>query len=168
MLGCVAYKDIEVKRAYGRAYMRRKLAGLSVTERQERCAKTKAWRAANPDKCKTYQVENKEAIRQTNKRWRHAHPGIDSFYVRKSRLKKKYGLTVASLNQLLASQNHACLICKDPVGFGRPGSAAVDHDHQTGKVRGILCGRCNTGLGQFKEDPIRMTAAITYLATHRG
>ncbi len=65
---------------------------------------------------------------------------------------------------MLAAQGGGCLIC------GRPPrddiSLHVDHDHSTGKVRGILCFCCNNALADFKEDPQLLHKAVTYLATH--
>lgn len=72
--------------------------------------------------------------------------------------------------QLLADQGGVCAICKTPIEFTQTkggGSsqfeAVIDHCHTTGKVRGVLCGLCNTGLGRFKDDKERLQRAITYL-----
>jgi hypothetical protein len=56
-----------------------------------------------------------------------------------------------------------CAICNEPV-IGR--NKHYDHDHATGKVRGVLCGNCNPGLGQFKHDPARLRNAVLYLEEH--
>ncbi len=63
------------------------------------------------------------------------------------------------LRPLVAEQGGLCAICQ------RPDPEHVDHDHETGKVRGILCFNCNGGLGQFKDDLDALLAAATYLAT---
>lgn len=71
-----------------------------------------------------------------------------------------FGLTPEDYQEMLAQQNNVCAICgrRD-----RNKSLAVDHNHTTGKVRGLLCGRCNTGLGQFQDDIRLLASAIVYL-----
>ena len=75
---------------------------------------------------------------------------------------EKYGLTRDELSALLA-QHDVCAICGTDQ-WGRKGPQ-VDHDHATGKVRGVLCNNCNQGLGRFADDPTRLRAAAEYL-TH--
>ena len=77
---------------------------------------------------------------------------------RKSHLKRKYGLTLEAFDALLASQGGGCAIC------GRPDADNVDHDHKTGRVRGILCFNCNVAIGHVAEDEDRLAAATAYLA----
>lgn len=76
-----------------------------------------------------------------------------------------YNLTEEQYVGMLAAQGDACAICKDPEwpGGRKSGSPHVDHDHTTGEVRGLLCGRCNTGIGQLGDDPARLRAAADYL-----
>jgi hypothetical protein len=74
----------------------------------------------------------------------------------------KYGLTHEQYKSLLISQGSRCAICRTKTPRGR-GEWAVDHDHTTGKVRGLLCTKCNTGIGLFDDDPARLRAAIKYL-----
>lgn len=74
-------------------------------------------------------------------------------------LRVKYGLTGECYNQILDMQGGVCGIC----GCGLDKSAHVDHDHSTGAVRGILCFRCNTALGKFRDDVVVLQAAIDYL-----
>jgi len=85
---------------------------------------------------------------------------------RYSTLFKKYGLTKALFERLLTSQNYKCAICG--VAIADDHTCHVDHDHQTGKVRGLLCSRCNTGIGQFKDDPDLLLRAAAYLQRHHG
>ena len=74
-------------------------------------------------------------------------------------------VTDAEYEALLEAQGGVCRICRGPEIAGR--SLAVDHDHLSGRVRGLLCGRCNLGLGTFKDDPALLAAAIEYLTTTR-
>ena len=62
-----------------------------------------------------------------------------------ARLQKAYGISQAELHNLVAFQDHKCGICFKPIDFDRK-TMNVDHDHETGVVRGVLCSSCNTGL----------------------
>lgn len=77
-------------------------------------------------------------------------------------LKRRYGISSKEYENLLTQQNYKCIICDiDKCKSGR--NFAVDHDHVTGKIRGLLCSACNTGLGQFKDSPELLQKAIKYL-----
>lgn len=83
----------------------------------------------------------------------------------KLRIKKlsKYGLTEADYDEMFSAQLGVCAICrKHPLR----GGLVVDHNHSTTKVRALLCGHCNTGLGMFKENPALLIAAVEYLKCH--
>lgn len=76
-------------------------------------------------------------------------------------LKKKFGITMDDYERKLAEQGGVCQICKRACPSGR--RLAVDHNHDTGAVRSLLCGPCNRGIGMFGEDPDRLRIAISYL-----
>lgn len=76
-------------------------------------------------------------------------------------LKHRYNLLLEDWNEILNKQAGACGICKEIPN--KPEDLKVDHDHETGKVRGLLCNGCNTGLGSFKESPNSLKNAITYI-----
>ena len=83
-------------------------------------------------------------------------------------LKYKYGVTEEDLAEALEKQNNACEICEEPlpdllVYDNRRRGYAIDHNHDTGKFRGVLCLKCNTLLGMAKEDKNILLAAIDYL-----
>lgn len=80
---------------------------------------------------------------------------------RASSLKKNYGLTIADWNKLYKAQNKSCAICRTKVNNGK--RLAVDHNHKTGKVRGLLCTQCNQGIGKFRDDIVLLEKAINYL-----
>lgn len=84
---------------------------------------------------------------------------------RRSHLKRLYGLTPETYDELVARQDGRCAICRtdDP---GLKDVWHVDHCHTTGAVRGLLCAPCNTGLGQFKDDTSLLLAAVAYLEQH--
>lgn len=85
-------------------------------------------------------------------------------YGRRSVLKKRYGITADEYDQMAIEQN-GCAICGalECGGRGSTSRLAVDHDHVTGKIRGLLCNNCNNGLGRFKDDVELLQKAITYL-----
>lgn len=75
--------------------------------------------------------------------------------------KRRYGITAAEVDALIKSQDSRCRICNRP--FTEELKPVVDHDHDTGEVRGILCDPCNRGLGQFGDSSDRLRSAIRYL-----
>lgn len=82
------------------------------------------------------------------------------------RLKQYYRITLEEYNQMLISQNGVCAICQQPetrIRDGKVSLLAVDHDHETGKNRGLLCFRCNLGIGYFQDDSTLTSAATSYL-----
>lgn len=82
---------------------------------------------------------------------------------RKSRLKMTYGITPEQYNTILKKQNGECAICSAKKPSGRTRMFFVDHCHNRGIVRGLLCMRCNTGLGLFLDNPKFLLKAISYL-----
>ncbi len=84
-------------------------------------------------------------------------------------LKRDFGITLAQYQAIFVAQGGACASCKMPEEDRRDGNAkwlAVDHDHKTGAIRGLLCTACNTGIGQFVDDPALLRAAADYLDRH--
>lgn len=84
------------------------------------------------------------------------------------RLKNEYGISLNDYNKMFKDQNGLCLICEQPETsidhkYKTRKSLCVDHCHETGKIRGLLCQRCNSGIGQLKHDKKRLSKAIDYL-----
>jgi hypothetical protein len=77
-------------------------------------------------------------------------------------LARRYGITAEEADVMSAEQGGLCAICRDAP------AAHVDHDHDTGRVRQLLCFNCNGGLGQLKDDPTVLRAAARYVERHRG
>lgn len=80
-----------------------------------------------------------------------------------------YGCGESEFRVLLTTQEGKCAICRLPetnTHKGRLRTLAVDHDHLTGRIRGLLCGACNSGLASFRHDLDTMNAAIAYLDNH--
>jgi hypothetical protein len=86
-------------------------------------------------------------------------------------LRRAFGLTAEAYAALHASQGGVCAICARPERRkhrdGKQLSLAVDHDHETGAVRGLLCSACNVAIGQFEDRQERLRAAIDYLQAKR-
>lgn len=86
--------------------------------------------------------------------------------------KRRYGLEPEQYEEMFFKQGGVCLICKKPeTALNQhthdPRLLSVDHCHGTGKIRGLLCKRCNTGIGAFEEDPELLKAAIRYIRKHK-
>lgn len=75
-------------------------------------------------------------------------------------LLQNYGINLDQFLTLIENQQYKCKICYDNI---TESTGCVDHDHKTGVVRGILCTRCNTGLGMFRDNKTYLEHAITYL-----
>ena len=108
--------------------------------------KSKQWRKDNPDKMLGYTKKYNKS--STEKR-------------RRSTIKYRYGLSYEDWQKIWDNQNGQCIICEKP--FISPSDACVDHNHKTGEVRGLLCHRCNCGIGYLNDDPKIMAKAIEYV-----
>lgn len=84
---------------------------------------------------------------------------------RRSNLRSRYSLDLPELERMWQAQEGKCAICKE--GFPLE-DLVVDHHHESGAVRGLLCQPCNNGLGRFRDDPVRLLAAAKYLGCGAG
>lgn len=89
-----------------------------------------------------------------------------SQYHKERNLKVKYNITAEEYKRILKDQNGKCAICGTSQEDLRI-SLAVDHDHKTGKIRGLLCNSCNQGLGYFKDNQSNIENALYYLILHK-
>lgn len=111
------------------------------TFRERRAAENTARQKANPERCR-------DATR-----------------------KCRYGITRQQYDMLLESQNGVCAICTNPETKkikGKVCNLHVDHDHETNEIRGLLCGKCNLGIGAFNDDVHIMQRAIEYILRYKG
>lgn len=146
------------------------------------------WRAKNPGYNKAWRRRNPGKSAVANRRFRMRHPVRVAESVRRYRekypekikaardrlrreqpeklkayrLKHLYGLTEFAYQTLLNAQGGVCAICKGPESIPNR-RLGVDHCHKTGRVRGLLCDRCNVGLGRFKDDASLLKKAVAYL-----
>lgn len=107
------------------------------------------WNARNPDRAQ----ENKRAWRKRNPEQRERACWAE--------ILRNHGVTREQYESMLASQNGVCAICQQPNAINR--RLHVDHDHNSGKVRGLLCTNCNPMLGFAKDNKEVLRAAIAYL-----
>lgn len=114
-------------------------------------------------KDREYGTRNREARAARAKAWRRERdPEQMRAYGRKSHLKSKFGLTQEDYDAMLEAQAGGCAIC------GTEDTSpwdwfCIDHDHQTGTVRGLLCRSCNTAIGQVADSPEILRQAVAYL-----
>ena len=100
----------------------------------------------------------KECARKNNKKY------YDPVRMRSLALKRLYGITLDDYNRMLKIQNNRCAICNGTETINRHhNNLSVDHCHATGKVRGLLCSSCNSGIGKMKDDVELLEKAIAYL-----
>jgi len=114
------------------------------SKRNERYRTDEVFRLSVIKRSKEYRIKNPTAKRQQDLR--------------------RYGLTIELYDSLLAKQGGGCAICgRKESGDSKRRRLFVDHDHATGKVRGLLCASCNYGLGNFKDDIRIVENALAYL-----
>ena len=134
----------------------------SVEERDaarkiQRREANRRWRERNREAVRhrslAYRTANRMECIERSKKWQRQNPDK----VRERQMVRKYGITLHHYHQLLEHQDNACAIC----GSGE--KLVVDHCHATGAVRGILCDRCNVGIGCLNDDHHRLIAGADYL-----
>jgi Recombination endonuclease VII len=148
-------REDPVKAAEMNAYNRSHYHSQPVEKRAQKHRRgnevKKARRAVEP--------EFVERLKRQNREYSAKHPVIG----RNCKLKKTYGITVAEFDKILAAQGGRCAVCRTDDPGGR-GHFHVDHCHQTGAVRGVLCHRCNTGIGLLGDNLGSLLAAVEYLS----
>lgn len=110
--------------------------------------RTKRWRQAHPDRMK-----------ERRKKWVSQNRELQAALTRKSALNRRYGMSPEDYDALVKAQGGACAIC----GCSDK-RLVIDHCHQTGRVRVLLCDKCNRGLGCINDDPVLIARAAEVLA----
>lgn len=160
---------------------------MTEEERRARNAEyQRRWRIKHPETYKAIQRRSEEKRRGKRvgyyarlpeeikikkreycKKWRQDNIEKDHALKKRNHLKKIYGITPEQYDAMLSAQNNVCAICLEPEK--RAGKQlCVDHCHNTGIVRGLLCSRCNVCLGQLEENQVLLTALINYITKHKG
>ena len=128
--------------------------------RECRNEKQRAYWASLPEDVRIARQKNGEYQRA----WKSNNPEKSKELSRKTHIMRKFGITIAEYDSMLAAQNGVCAICEDTCSTGY--KLAVDHNHITGKIRALLCKNCNTAIGLLKENTNTMNKAINYLEFH--
>lgn len=115
-------------------------------------------RVTSKSHCKTCEASGQA------RRYRSLAPDAATRLQRDKALARMHGLTTSDYERLLDAQGGRCAICgtTDP-GRRNTSNFAIDHDHTTGEVRGLLCNGCNMGIGHLRDDPEILREAIAYL-----
>ena len=159
---------------------------LHCDEKSIKCTKCKEIKSSSnfyPDKskklgihtiCKSCQKQQQKnyrkdpekvlKLREVSRMWRIENPERSKLSVRNATLKKKYGIGIEEYNILLEEQNFGCAICESTdTKVSWSTNLHVDHDHDTGAIRGLLCQACNTSLGKMNNNPDLLRKAAEYL-----
>ncbi len=159
-------EERERKSAENKLYRERNREKLSAyykqwraENRDKKITQTREWYQNNKEHAielvRSYRIENKEKIKKLAQEYKPR---------RKALWLLRYGLTVDEYDAQVVQQGNCCAICgKQP----KPGKVlVVDHDHKSGKFRGLLCMNCNSGIGNLKDDPELILLALAYMVTH--
>ncbi len=155
------FKDKQKEKEYKAANYQKNKKRLNALNRK--------WIQDNPEKFRAIQKrymkseKGKIAIRKKQKKFQDTEKS--NLIFRKQNLKRSYNMTLEDYDNLFNNQNGVCLICKNPETNGR--RLSVDHDHKTGKIRGLLCQKCNTLLGCANDSIDILLKSIEYLRKHQ-
>jgi len=137
-----------------------------MNEEQQVVPEKKSWYWRNKEKhialVKAWELRNKERVRRKRAEWRLANKD----HIRDVGYRYRHGITLAAYNTLLDSQDGKCAICGKPPKKGGTLTAvlAIDHNHSTGAVRGLLCNLCNRYIGYIHESHEILDRAKAYLS----
>lgn len=147
------YADPETRKQYHREYMREYARAHPPTseERRVKAQYARDWREAHPE----YVAPNAAA---SQRRWREMNPD----YAAERNRFYNYGMLAGEYDALVEEQEHRCAICG-----ALDEKLVVDHCHDSGRVRGLLCDRCNVGIGCMGDNMERLMRAADYLAKGR-
>ena len=158
---CTKKKDKESRQAKPEQAKERKRKWRSVKDNKDKeNARYKDYYEINKEhlknKAKEYTVKNKEKVLSRAKKYRETPDYLDYYY------KRNYSLSLEEVLQIKEKQNSQCLIClKSDKEIGK--RLYIDHNHETGEVRGLLCNYCNTLIGYAHEEVEILKSAINYL-----
>ncbi len=146
----------DCKRAASRA--------LYAEDPERHKAQMREWAANNPEKVKVLQRKAYDRNREDRITMAIARKKANPEDTKDRALRRTYGITLKQYNAMLEAQNYQCGICATKhVEGSRSSVLHVDHCHNTGVVRSLLCSNCNKGLGCFKDDPELLRKAMNYL-----
>lgn len=145
---------------------------MPIREKRDRSAYSAAYRAKNREKIRAAQREDYRKNRAKRLAYSHEHIRRFPELYRARQLLRDYDMTIEQFQAIELTQGGKCAICfkpetaKNRAGVIKP--LHVDHNHETQRVRGLICHRCNTMIGLALESPTILTSAIGYLRTRKG
>jgi len=153
------YRDLDIQKHRDRCRKYRE-------ENREACLLAqREWRKNNKEKIKKYdsswREKNKDKYKASQKKWKQKNKRK----VLSDKLKRIYGISQDQYNDMLQSQGGVCAICSKECEINK--RLSVDHCHNTGEIRGLLCSKCNTALGQMKDSIENLRKAADYLEKHQ-
>jgi len=130
----------------------------------------KVYYKLNREKILKYAKDYREKNRLKAKEWHKNYYKTNKDNLVSANMKYKYGISLEDFSKMISDQGNKCAIClKEMIGHK---NRVVDHDHKNGKVRSLLCGRCNLGLGKFCDNADTLKSAADYVSrwksTHGG
>ena len=135
-------------------------SNLTEAQRLERNKRAREWRTAHRDHVEARRRElhkaDPERRHEQQRKWHAKHPSKARDY----NLRRYYGLNLDRFNEMYMAQDGRCAACNEPME-GR--KACVDHCHATGRVRGLLCGKCNSAAGFLDDDAVKAQGLADYL-----
>ena len=163
------------RRAYCKKCTSEASRSYNIKHNKQMRERSKLYRATNKDKISAYYSTNKDKHNNARNVKRQTSDGKKRRQAEQRRYRlKTYGLTISAFDKLFKGQNGKCAICGlelvDENDKGRKVSNAyprIDHCHETGKIRGLLCNRCNIAMGTFEDDIELLGNAVAYLSRAR-
>lgn len=153
------------RKEYKRQWMKRRHEALMARKLCVHCGKATPEEGKTCRKCrlrsKTWHAEHRERSKELKRSANGTEKAKSS--VRNARYKRLYGISLEQYEEMLRLQGGVCAICKT---HSKTTRLAVDHCHMTLKVRGLLCGFCNRGIGFFEGRPAAMMTGAIYLKRH--
>jgi hypothetical protein len=119
----------------------------------------RAYRDNNRDKIN---ARGREHYRNNREKQRAYQAQYFQNVIKSRRMEKLFGITFEQYEEMLKKQKGVCIICCEPCSSGK--RLAIDHDHATGTVRGLLCNRCNRFIGLARDNRLILRRAISYLS----
>lgn len=115
---------------------------------------------SDAERVERWNAENPERRKEIAREWARNNPLPKDVKLDRN-LRAKYGISLVEYQKMVLDHGGVCAICHEPNYDGR--RLVVDHCHDTGKVRGLLCNACNGGIGLLKDSVLRLESAINYL-----
>jgi len=185
-------KTLEERNAYQREWAKKNRLKVrasklkwALNNPEKRKASKQAWNAANQDRIrktrKRREAQRRRDLLTTQSKWRKNNRQKLNIYRQtykaryldrelnkawRREVRRRYGITNHEYDLMLAAQGGCCAICHTASPGGRGNRFHVDHSHITGKLRGLLCGKCNVAIGYMQDDPAVLRQAAAYVEAH--